>query len=116
MPVESTDTPERRRCRISPEFAPEPSRSISYPIWSAPAGVCAASSATRLLCSNVEMDAQAGDFEKRFVTRDEDMRGSLAFSKLGGLNTAMRYEVHLSRFYRRALTQLQGTTKIAKRT
>ena len=23
MPVESTDTPERRRCRISPEFAPE---------------------------------------------------------------------------------------------
>ena len=59
------------------------------------------------------MDAQAASFEKRFITRDEDMRGGLAFSELGGLNTAMRYEVHLSRVYRRALAELQ---KIAKRT
>src|SRR3984893_11557893 len=60
-----------------------------------------------------EMDAQAVNFEKRFITRDEDMRGALAFSELGGLNTAMRYEVHLSRVYRRALAELQT---IAKRT
>ena len=46
---------------------------------------------------DIEMDAQAPNFEKRFITRDEDMRGSPAFSKLGG----------------RALTELQ---KIAKRT
>ena len=66
---------------------------------------------------DVEMDAQAGDFEKRFVTRDEDMRGSLAWTALvdsgKGLGTAMRYEVHLSRVYRRALAEFQ---KIAKRT
>src|SRR5260370_41082828 len=62
---------------------------------------------------DIEMDAQALNFEKRFITHDEDMRGSLAFSQLGGLNTAMRYEVHLSRVYRRAFAELQ---KIAKRT
>jgi hypothetical protein len=56
---------------------------------------------------DIEMDAQASDFEKRFITRDEDMRGSLAFAKLGGLNTAMRYEVHLSRVYRRALAEIK---------
>jgi hypothetical protein len=66
---------------------------------------------------DIEMDAQSVDFEKRFVTRDEDMRGSLAWAALvdtgKGLGTAMRYEVHLSRVYRRALAELQ---KIAKRT
>lgn len=58
---------------------------------------------------DIEMDAQAANFEKRFSTRDEDMRGSLAFSALvdtgKGLGTAMRYEVHLSRVYRRALAE-----------
>ncbi len=66
---------------------------------------------------DIEMDAQAAGFEKRFITRDEDMRGSLAWTALvdsgKGLGTAMRYEVHLSRVYRRALAELQ---KIAKRT
>ena len=66
---------------------------------------------------DIEMDAQAGNFETRFVTRDEDMRGSLAWAALvdsgKGLGTAMRYEVHLSRVYRRALAEFQ---KIAKRT
>jgi len=66
---------------------------------------------------DIEMDAQAPDFEKRFMTRDEDMRGSLAWAALAdagkGFGTALRYEVHLSRIYRRSLAELQ---KIAKRT
>ena len=62
---------------------------------------------------DIEMDSQAEDFQKRFITHDEDMRGSQAFSKLGCLGPVMRYEVHLSRLYRRSLSELQ---KIAKRT
>jgi hypothetical protein len=45
---------------------------------------------------DIEMDAQAPNFEKRFIARDEDMRGSLAWASLAdtgkGLGTAMRYE------------------------
>ena len=66
---------------------------------------------------DIEMDAQAPDFEKRFLTHDEDMRGSMAWKSLAdqgkGFGTALRYEIHLGRMYRRSLTELQ---KIAKRT
>ena len=66
---------------------------------------------------DVEMDTQAADFEKRFVKYDEDMRGGMAFQSLAdkskGIATAFRYEVHLSRVYRRSLNEFQ---KIAKRT
>src|SRR5260370_22725164 len=54
---------------------------------------------------DIEMDAQAPDFEKRFEKYDEDMRGGAAFSSLAdkskGLSTALRYDIHLSRTYRR---------------
>lgn len=66
---------------------------------------------------DIEMDAQAAGFEKRFLTRDEDMRGSLAWDACvenrPGFKTALRYEVPLGRVYRRTLDQL---AKIAKRT
>ena len=67
---------------------------------------------------DIEMDAQAPDFEKRFpTTHDEDMRGSLAWKSLAdqgqSFGTALRYEIHLGRMYRRSLSELQ---KIAKRT
>src|SRR5262249_58422022 len=59
---------------------------------------------------DIEMDAQAPDFEKRFEKYDEDMRGGAAFSALadksGGLSTALRYDIHLSRTYRRSLQEL----------
>jgi hypothetical protein len=59
---------------------------------------------------DVEMDAQAPDFEKRFEKYDEDMRGGSAFSALvdksRGLSTALRYDIHLSRTYRRSLQEL----------
>lgn len=60
---------------------------------------------------DIEMDAMAPEFERRYLTHDEDMRGSLAFQSLSdkgkGFNTAHRYEVHLGRQYRRALAVLQ---------
>ena len=55
---------------------------------------------------DIEMDSQAPDFEKRFEKYDEDMRGGAAFSALAdkskGLSTALRYDIHLSRAYRRS--------------
>jgi len=59
---------------------------------------------------DIEMDSQARDFEKRFEKYDEDMRGGAAFSSLTdkshGLSTALRYDIHLSRSYRRSLQEL----------
>ena len=59
---------------------------------------------------DIEMDAQSPDFEKRFGKYDEDMRGGAAFSSLAdksrGLSTALRYDIHLSRTYRRSLQEL----------
>ena len=56
------------------------------------------------------MDAQALDFENRFLTSDEDTRGGLAFSSLvdksKGLSTILRYDIHLTRTYRKALDAL----------
>jgi len=60
---------------------------------------------------DLEMDAQAPDFEKRFQTYDEDMRGGLAFAtqvdKSNGLATALRFDIHLSRTYRKALDEFR---------
>ena len=60
---------------------------------------------------DLEMDAQSPDFEKRFATYDEDMRGGLAFATLvdrsNGLANTLRYDIHLSRSYRRALDQFR---------
>ena len=60
---------------------------------------------------DVEMDTQASDFEKRFEKFDEDIRGGVAFSNLAdksrGLATALRFDVHLSRTYRRALDEIR---------
>ena len=59
---------------------------------------------------DIEMDSQAPDFEKRFEKYDEDMRGGAAFSALAdkskGLSTALSYDIHLSRTYRRSLQEL----------
>ena len=56
------------------------------------------------------MDSQSPDFEKRFEKYDEDMRGGAAFSSLTdkskGLSTALRYDIHLCRTYRRSLQEL----------
>ena len=50
------------------------------------------------------------DIEKRFEKYDEDMRGGAAFSALAdkskGLSTALRFDIHLSRTYRRSLQEL----------
>src|SRR5258708_23603592 len=58
---------------------------------------------------DIEMDAQAPDFEKRFEKYDEDTRGGAAFSALTdkskGLSTSLRYDIHLSRTYRRSLQE-----------
>ena len=60
---------------------------------------------------DIEMGAQG------ITTDDEDIRGARAFARLAdrgrGFHTAHRYEVHLSRIYRRSLAEFQ---KIAKRT
>ena len=60
---------------------------------------------------DIEMDSQAPDFEKRFEKYDEDMRGGAAFQapadKSKGLSTALRYDIHLSRTYRRSLEELR---------
>src|SRR5262245_61176904 len=59
---------------------------------------------------DIEMDSQAPDFEKRFEKYDEDTRGGVAFSALTdkskGLSTALRYDINLSRTYRRSLQEL----------
>ena len=60
---------------------------------------------------DIEMDAQASDFEKRFEKYDEDIRGAQAFSTLAdkskGLRTALQFDIHLGRTYRRALEQFR---------
>jgi hypothetical protein len=60
---------------------------------------------------DIEMDSQAPDFEKRFEKYDEDMRGGAAFAALTdkskGLSTALRYDIHLSRTFRRSLEELR---------
>ncbi len=60
---------------------------------------------------DMEMDAQTPDFEKRFETYDEDMRGCQAFATLvdksNGLSTTLRFDIHLSRTYRRALDEFR---------
>ena len=60
---------------------------------------------------DIEMEAQSDDFAKRFLISDEDMRGSLAFSSLvdksKGMSTILRYDIHLTRTYRKALDALQ---------
>ena len=59
---------------------------------------------------DIEMEAQSDDFGKRFLICDEDMRGGLAFSSLvdksKGLSTILRYDIHLTRTYRKALDGL----------
>lgn len=64
---------------------------------------------------DIEMDSQARDFEKRYETYDEDMRGSEAFSarvdKSKGLATALRYDIHLGRTFRRSLDELRRQKK-----
>ena len=56
---------------------------------------------------DLEMDEQAPAFEKRFQTYDEEMRGGLAFASLvdksKGLATALRFDIHLSRDFRKAI-------------
>jgi hypothetical protein len=65
---------------------------------------------------DLEMDAQAPDFEKRFQTYDEDMRGGLAFANLvdksRGLATTLRFDVHLSRTYRKTLDEFRLMRKL----
>jgi hypothetical protein len=60
---------------------------------------------------DVEMDKQAPEFEKRYATYDEDMRGAAAFSAVAdnskGYATALRTDVHLTRIYRRAVEDLR---------
>jgi hypothetical protein len=60
---------------------------------------------------DIEMDSQAEDFEQRFEKYDEDMRGGAAFSSLSdkskGLSTTLRYDIHLTRTYRRSLDELR---------
>ena len=60
---------------------------------------------------DIEMDSQAPDFEKRFEQYDEDMRGGAAFSTLvdksKGLRTALQFDIHLGRTYRRTLEQFR---------
>src|SRR4029077_17514010 len=60
---------------------------------------------------DVEMDKQAPDFQKRYATYDEDMRGAAAFSAIvdgsKGYITALRTDIHLTRTYRRAVEDLR---------
>jgi hypothetical protein len=64
---------------------------------------------------DLEMDAQAPDFEKRFATYDEDMRGGLAFAnqveKSNALSTTLRFDIHLSRTFRKALDEFRLVRK-----
>jgi len=60
---------------------------------------------------DIEMDVQTPDFEKKFEKYDEDMRGTSAFTNLSdtsrALRTAIHFDIHLSRTYRRTLEQLR---------
>jgi hypothetical protein len=60
---------------------------------------------------DVEMDKQAPEFEKRYQTYDEYMRGAAAFSAIvdnsKGYVTALRTDIHLTRTYRRAVEDLR---------
>jgi hypothetical protein len=60
---------------------------------------------------DVEADNQAPEFEKRYQTFDEDMRGAAAFSAVAdnskGYITALRTDIHLTRTYRRAVEELR---------
>ena len=65
---------------------------------------------------DVEMDKQAPEFEKRYATYDEFMRGAAAFSAIvdhsKGYVTALRTDIHLTRIYltriyRRAVDDLR---------
>jgi hypothetical protein len=55
---------------------------------------------------DIEMDSRAPDFKKSFEHYDEDMRRGVAFSALADksteLSTALRYDIHMSRTYRRS--------------
>jgi hypothetical protein len=66
---------------------------------------------------DIEMDAQASDFEKRFQTYDEDMRGGLAFATLvdksRGLANTIRFDIHLSRTYRKSLDEFRLMRKFS---
>jgi hypothetical protein len=65
---------------------------------------------------DLEMDDQAPEFEKRFHTYDEEMRGGLAFASLvdksKGLSTALRFDIHLSRTFRKAIDELRLMRKV----
>src|ERR1700680_1300173 len=65
---------------------------------------------------DLEMDDQAPAFEKRFQTYDEEMRGGLAFASLvdksKGLSTALRFDIHLSRTFRKAIDELRLMRKV----
>jgi len=62
------------------------------------------------------MDDPAPAFEKRFQTYDEEMRGGLAFASLvdksKGLSTALRFDIHLSRTFRKAIDELRLMRKV----
>jgi hypothetical protein len=68
---------------------------------------------------DIEMDAQSEDFGKRFLRADEDMRGSLAFSSLvdksQGISTILRYDIHLTRTFRKALDALHNIRRLQSR-
>jgi hypothetical protein len=59
---------------------------------------------------DVEMDDQSPEFEKRYATLDQDVRGAAAFSAIvdnsKGFVTALRTDIHLTRTYRRAVEDL----------
>jgi hypothetical protein len=65
---------------------------------------------------DIEMEAQSDDFGKRFLISDEDMRGGLAFSSLvdksKGISTILRYDIHLTRTYRKALDALHTLRRL----
>jgi hypothetical protein len=60
---------------------------------------------------DIEVDNQAVEFEKRYLTFDEDMRGAAAFSAVAdnskGYATALRHDIHLTRTYRKAIDDLR---------
>ena len=67
------------------------------------------SAVTALRTLNALKDSHAPAFEKRFEEYDEDKRGGAALSALAdkskGLSTALHYDIHLSRTYRRSLQE-----------
>jgi hypothetical protein len=65
---------------------------------------------------DIEMEAQSDDFGKRFLISDEDMRGGLAFTSLvdksKGISTILRYDIHLTRTYRKSLDALHTLRRL----